>query len=324
MNDEERYSPIALSSVQDTLAEDVRQALTSPNKWLPCKYFYDPEGMALFEQICELPEYYLTRVETSILKQHAAHIINRCPPDLALVELGSGSSTKSRYLIDATLAGQRGLTYYAIDISQVGLENGTRRLLQAYPPLRIVGVAAEFGDGLRYLAGQPGGPRLVAFLGSTIGNFTEEEIGSFFAMLRRHLRPEDRLLLGVDLVKAPAVIEAAYNDAQGITARFNLNILARLNRELSANFDLTAFRHRALWNHARSRIEMHLVSVRDQRVRIAELGLDIDFRQGETIRTEHCYKYSQARMESLLTGYGFQVLCRCTDPQDQFCLFLAS
>lgn len=319
-----RYTGIVLRHAQNTLAQDVRQGLTASRKWLPCKYFYDPEGNVLFEQISELPEYYLTRTETAILKRHAASIIERCPPDLALVELGSGSSTKIRYLIESCLARQSELTYYAVDISAPGLDNGTRQLLQDYPRLLVVGLVTEFEDGLRHLASGTCGPRLVAFLGSTIGNFNEEEIAGFFTILRGHLRPIDRLLLGVDLVKDPAVLEAAYDDAQGITAKFNLNILLRLNRELSANFDLTAFRHRAVWNHARSRIEMHLVSMRDQCVRIADLDLDVEFRQGETIHTENCHKYSRSGMDSLLTRHGFQILGHFTDPQDQFCLFLTS
>ncbi len=322
--DTERYICIALRNAQDALADEVRQGLTAPTKWLPCKYFYDPGGNALFGQISELPEYYLTRVETAILDRHAAAIIERCPSDLALVELGSGSSTKSRYLIESCLARQQDLTYYAVDISPAGLENGTRQLLDNYPHLRVVGVAAEFADGLGYLATHPSGPRLVAFLGSTIGNFTEEEIARFFTMLRHHLSPIDRLLLGVDLIKDPAVLEAAYDDAQGVTAQFNLNILERLNRELSANFDLTAFRHRAVWNHERSRIEMHLVSVRNQRVRVDDLDLDIEFRRNETIHTENCYKYSRSGMTTLLTRHGFQVVGHFSDPHDQFCLFLAS
>jgi L-histidine Nalpha-methyltransferase len=322
--DNERYAGITLRHTQRTLAEEVREALTASRKWLPCKYFYDPEGNALFEQISELPEYYLTRTETAILKRHAASIIERCPPGLALVELGSGSSTKIRYLIESCLARQQELTYYAVDISPTGLQNGTRWLLCEYPRLRVVGIAAEFEDGLGYLATDANSPRLVAFLGSTIGNFAEDEIAGFFTMLRRHVRPTDRLLLGVDLIKDPAVLEAAYDDAQGITAKFNLNILARLNRELSANFDPAAFRHRAVWNHAGSRIEMYLVSMRDQCVRLADLDLDVDFRQGETIHTENCHKYSRSGMDSLLTRHGFQVLGRFTDPQDQFCLFLTS
>ncbi|MDE2059242.1 MAG: L-histidine N(alpha)-methyltransferase [candidate division NC10 bacterium] len=324
MTDEARYTSVTLTGGRGRLADDVRQGLTASRKWLPCKYFYDPEGNALFEQISELPEYYLTRTETAILAEHAASIIQRCPPDLALVELGSGGSTKIRYLIDSCLARQQALTYYAVDISPAGLQNGTRALVHAYPRLQVVGVAAEFGDGLSYLTTHAIGPRLIAFLGSTIGNFAEEDIARFFLMLRRHLRPIDRLLLGVDLIKDPAALEAAYDDTLGVTARFNLNILTRLNRELHADFDLTAFRHRVAWNREHNRIEMHLVSLRDQHVSIANLDLGIDFRQGETIHTENCYKYSRLGMESLLTRHEFHVLGHFTDPRDQFCLFLVS
>ena len=324
MADKVRYTSITLRSIQDDLARDVRQALTAPVRSLPCKYFYDAEGMALFEHICDMPEYYLTRVETAILKNQAERIIDLCPRGLILAELGSGSSTKSRYLIEACLARQSELAYYAIDISPAALEDGLRQLLREYGQLRIVRLSGEFADGLNYLAAHTSEPRLVAFLGSTVGNLTEEELGQFFTMLREALRPSDRFLLGVDLLKDPAVLGAAYDDSQGITAKFNLNILARLNRELSADFDLGAFRHRALFNRERSRIEMHLVSLRDQRVKIGDLGLAVEFRQGETIHTENCHKYSLPRMESLLTSRGFQILGRFTDPQRQFCLYLAS
>ena len=324
MNKAERYASITLRSAQANLARDVRQTLTAPTKSLPCKYFYDTEGMALFEQICGLPEYYLTRVETAILKNEAILIVELCPKELILVELGSGSSTKSRSLIEACLTRQEKLTYYAVDISATALQNGVGQLLDEYSKLRVMALVGEFADGLNYLATQASGPRLVAFLGSTVGNFTEEEIARFLTMLRQALRPTDRFLLGVDLLKDPAVLEAAYDDSQGITGKFNLNILVRLNRELSANFDLAAFQHQAVFSHERSRVEMHLVSLRDQRVRIGDLDLEIDLRQGETIHTENCYKYSVRGMESLLARHRFQVLRRFTDPQDQFCLFLAS
>jgi L-histidine N-alpha-methyltransferase len=319
-----RFSSLTLRRAHDSLADDVRLGLTAADKWLPCKYFYDPRGMALYERICELPEYYLTRTETAILKHHAADIIALAPAPLSLVELGSGSSAKIRYLIEACLARQAGLVYYAIDISPGALDNGVRPLLQEYLDLRIVELVGEFTDGLGYLAREPGGPRLVAFLGSTIGNFTEGEITSFLAMLRRVLRPQDCFLLGFDLIKDTGVLEAAYDDAEGVTARFNLNILARLNHELDADFDLTAFAHRATVNVERSRVEMHLVSRRAQRVRIGRLGLDVRFRAGETIHTENCHKFSTAGMETLLARHGWQVLRRFLDPQEQFCLVLAS
>ncbi len=324
MTDQKRFTRIILRRGQDTLAHDVRQGLTAPEKWLPCKYFYDTHGMALFERICDLPEYYLTRAETAILKKHANEIIQISPPHLSLVELGSGSSTKSGYLIEACLARQPELDYYAVDISSGALDNGMRQLLRDYPNLRIVELVGEFGDGLSYLAGHPGGPRVIAFLGSTVGNFTEEEIGPLFGMVRRAMRRDDRFLLGFDLIKDAAILEAAYDDSQGVTAQFNLNLLARLNRELAADFELSAFAHRAFFDPRRSRIEMYLVSLRDQRVTIGRLGLEVEFREGEAVHTETCHKFSQAGMESLLARHGFQVLSRFTDPQDQFCLVFAA
>jgi len=324
MPDQERFTSVILRRSEDTLADDVRQGLTAARKWLPCKYFYDAQGMALFEKICALPEYYLTRAETAILKHHAGQILQLSPRDLSLVELGSGSSTKSRYLIEACLARQSEVVYYAVDISSGALDDGMRQLLRDYPTLRIVELAGEFADGLSYLAREPGGPRMITFLGSTVGNFAEEEITSFLAMVRRATRHQDRFLLGFDLIKDAAFLEAAYDDSQGITAEFNLNLLARLNRELAADFDLGAFAHRAVFDLHRSRIEMHLVSLRHQRVRIDRLALEIELREGETIHTENCHKFSPAGMESLLARHGFQVLRRFTDPQDHFCLVLAA
>jgi dimethylhistidine N-methyltransferase len=324
MSERERFTRVILRRSDDTLADDARQGLTAVRKWLPCKYFYDAQGMALFEKICDLPEYYLTRAETAILKHHAGEILQVSPEGLNLVELGSGSSTKSRYLIEACLARQPEVVYYAVDIVSGALDDGMRQLIRDYPQLRIVELVGEFADGLSYLARQPGGPRLIAFLGSTVGNFSEEEIASFFAMVRRAARPQDRFLLGFDLIKDPTVLEAAYDDSQGITAEFNRNLLARLNRDLAADFDLSAFAHRAFFDPHRSRIEMHLVSLRTQRVRIDRLALEIELQEGETIHTENCHKFSPAGMEALLARHGLRVLRRITDPQDRFCLVLAA
>jgi uncharacterized SAM-dependent methyltransferase len=187
----------------------------------------------------------------------------------------------------------------------------------------VVGLVGEFADGLGYLAGQPGEPRLVVFLGSTIGNFDEQGLSSFLQTLRVRLRGTDRLLIGVDLLKDPAKLVAAYDDSQGVTARFNLNLLARINRDLSANFDGSAFRHRALFNEPRSRIEMHLESLCDQQVQIGALDLQIQFQRHETIHTENCYKHSLSGMQALFADHGFEVLRPFSDPDRQFCLFLA-
>lgn len=323
MLNQHRYIPITLRTVTEDFARDVRAGLTATPKHLPCRYFYDAAGSALFEQICGVPEYYLPRAETAILRAHAGRMIELCPPELSLVELGCGNSEKTRFLIDACLSRQPHLTFCGIDIAPKCLEKGARALLSDYSQLRVFGLVGEFADGLEYLSREAGEPRLVAFLGSTIGNFDEQQLAGFFIMLRRCLRPVDRFVLGFDLLKDAAVLIAAYDDVQGVTARFNLNILARINRDLDANFNPGAFRHRAVFNAERGRIEMHLVSQSDQQVRIGALDLVVQFSQSEMIHTENCYKHSLVGMHSLLEEYGFQVLQPFTDPSRQFCIFLA-
>ena len=324
MDTSPRYTCVTLRTAADELAQELRAALTRPQKALPCKYLYDPAGLDLFEQICDLPEYYLTRTETAILRQHARDILGLCPGDLSLVELGSGSARKTRHLIEPCLARQRDLLYCAIDIAPAALEDAARGLLRDYPALRFAGLAGEFADGLDHLARQEGGPRLVLFLGSTVGNFTPEELSAFLTMLRRALRPQDHFLLGFDLLKDPAVLVPAYDDARGVTARFNLNLLARLNREYGGDFDLAAFAHRAVWNAGLGRVEMHLVSLRPQGARLRGLGLELTFREGETIHTENCYKHSRAGMQAALERHGFRLRGAFTDPRAWFCLFLLS
>lgn len=322
--DPARYRHLTLRTYRDTLAEEVRSGLTATPKSLPCKYFYDARGLTLFERICQLPEYYLTRVETALLREHGRAIIGQCEAPLALAELGSGNSVKTRLLIEPCLARQENLVYYPTDILAAALQASAKRLLDDYPALRIVGLEGEFGDGLGYLRSQPGEALLVAFLGSTVGNFTEEENARFFSMLRQGLRPEDRFLLGVDFLKDPAILRVAYADSQGITAAFNLNILNRINQALDADFDLAAFEHRALFDARRSRVEMHLVSRRRQYVTLHKLGLGVDFQAGESIHTENCYKHSQGAVRQLLARHGFQVLHLYTDPDQWYGLILVS
>jgi dimethylhistidine N-methyltransferase len=324
MSPSPRHICISLRTGQDDLSRELRAALTQQQKAIPCKYLYDPAGLDLFEQICEVPEYYLTRTETAILQHQASPILDLCPAELVLVELGSGSARKTRFLIEPCLTRQEDLTYCAIDIAPDALEAAGQALRRDYPGLRFVGLAGEFADGLAYLAEQDGGPRLVLFLGSTIGNFAPAELDAFFTMLRGALRPQDRFLLGFDLLKDSAILERAYDDAQGVTALFNLNLLARLNREYGARFDLTAFAHRAVFNSRLGRIEMHLVSERRQKVAIRGLGLELSFRAGETIHTENCYKHSRAAMQALLQQHGFTIRSTFTDARQWFCLFLVS
>lgn len=281
----------------------VAEGLSQPQKQLPCRFFYDAVGSRLFEQICGLPEYYPTRTERAILRQHADCIIaaaRSSQPDLPLsiVEFGSGSSDKTRLLLEATLKQQTNLHYTAIDISGDFLRASCLDLLQAYPLLSITGIATEYGDALRVLPNHDG-PRLFLFLGSNIGNFTGEEATQFLARLKAVMRREDRLLLGIDLVKDRAILEAAYNDAAGVTSRFNKNLLERINLELGADFNPDAFQHHAPFVADQSRIEMRLVSTREQAVTIDAVETTYHFAAGEIVHTENSHKYtldSAARM----------------------------
>ena len=298
-------------------ADDVRAGLTAPRKRLPCRYLYDAEGSALFEEICALPEYYLTRAEQEIFDAHAGEIIASCPADAALVELGSGSAKKTRTLIDAALGARGRLRYVPIDISRTMLEESSRALLADYPAVEITAIAAEYRNGLRWLE-RMHDPKLVLWLGSNVGNFSRTEAARFLRGVRATMSPSDRLLMGVDLRKSRAVLEAAYDDAAGVTARFSLNLLARINRELGGQFELDAFQHRSRWNERLGRIEIELQSRVAQTVRIEALALDVPFRAGERIYTESSYKYSTAEIEKLARAAGLVVERRWLDARKRF------
>ncbi|HWP35288.1 MAG TPA: L-histidine N(alpha)-methyltransferase [Thermodesulfobacteriota bacterium] len=288
-------------------ARDVAAGLTRTPKRLPCRYFYDREGSLLFEEICRLPEYYLPRAEREILERRAPEIAALLPAGAALVELGSGSATKTRLLIEALLRRQGKLRYVPVDISRSVLEESARALLADHPRLAITAIAAEYEEGLEVLRRTPLGPKLLLWLGSNIGNLERPEAAAFLRRLRDLMAPADRLLVGVDLRKDRAVLERAYDDAQGVTARFNLNLLARINRELGGRFDLDAFRHRAVYDEAAGRVEMYLVSTRPQRVAIERLGLEVPFAAGEAIHTENSYKYAPDEIEALAAAAGLRL-----------------
>ena len=285
------------AGVPSDFAADVRDGLTAANKRLSCRYFYDAAGSALFEEICALPEYYLTRAEQEILDAHAGEIIESCSHDAALVELGSGSATKTRTLLEAALARRTPVRYVPIDISRSMLEESSRALLEAYPGVEITAIAAEYRAGLRWLRRQRD-PKLVLWLGSNVGNFGRRDAAAFLNGVRATMSPSDRILMGVDLRKSRTVLEAAYDDAADVTSRFNLNLLVRINRELGGHFDVDAFRHRARWNERLGRVEIHLESLCKQTVRIDALRLDVSFKKGERVYTESSYKYSFAEESS--------------------------
>jgi L-histidine Nalpha-methyltransferase len=299
--------------------DDVRAGLTAQPKTLPPKYFYDEVGSKLFEAITVLPEYYLTRAESEIFSSHADDIILRASPR-RLIELGSGSATKTRFLIEAALRNPKELQFSAIDISSAALEESSRALQSEYPQLRLRSYQGDYFDGLRELAQAEtsGETTLVLFLGSNIGNFDPPEAERFLRAIRDVLSSGDALLLGTELNKDEATLEAAYDDPAGVTAAFNLNILARINRELGGHFDIRGFAHRAFYDHADGRIEMHLESRGQQTVNIDALGMSITFAPGETIHTESSYKFSQADVKHLARASGFEFECSWMDARHRF------
>lgn len=309
-----RVDVLVPPGARSTLAADVREGLTSAPRSLPPKHFYDARGSELFDAICGLPEYYPTRTEQRLLERIVDDVLEVARPSI-LVELGSGAARKTRTLLEAMLrrassakgnAAKSHVTFVPIDVSEAMLRSSAKTLLKDYPTLRIHGLVADYDQELRGVPAH--GRKLVAFLGSTIGNFERDEAIAFLRRIRNALRDDEHLLLGLDLVKDSATLHAAYDDASGITAEFNRNVLAVLGRELGADVDPSAFRHVARFDAARSRVEMYLESTRDQRVRIPELDLEIHFDSGERIRTEISTKYTREGAEAMLAEAGLQLV----------------
>ncbi|MFN8010112.1 MAG: L-histidine N(alpha)-methyltransferase [Holophagaceae bacterium] len=309
-------------SVDPALAQAVREGLAARPRTLPPWLFYDDEGSRLFEAITELPEYYPTRTERDILAACSGRIVEAAGHPAHIVELGSGSARKTALLLEAGLAFRPDLAFHPIDVSEEALRDARVQLAARLPGLRVDPVLGHYLPALETLAGLEG-PRLVLFMGSTLGNFTPPEAVAFLRGLRARLRPEDRFLLGLDLAKDPSILVPAYDDAAGVTAAFNLNLLARLNRELGADFHLGAFRHVALWNAPEHRIEMHLESLRPQVVTIPALGLRLAFEAGERIHTENSTKLPPQAVTRLLVEGGFAEEASWEDPRGWFTLRLA-
>jgi L-histidine N-alpha-methyltransferase len=304
-----------------TLADDARDGLTKPFKDLPPKHFYDTRGAALFEQICELPEYYATRTERAILEQVADQIIVQTGAG-ELVELGSGSATKTRLLLDAMARAGTLERFIPVDVTESAVRASAAALVEEYPGLVVHGL---IGDFERHLDLVPAARvcRLVAFLGGTIGNFAPSSRRRLLSTLRGLLGAEDHLLLGADLLKDRATLEAAYDDAAGVTAEFNLNILHVLNRELDADFETDQFEHVAIFDERNEWIEMRLRARQAQTVRLAAIGLTAQFAAGEEMRTEISAKFTRARLEGDLAAAGLELVGWYTDAEDRFALSLA-
>jgi dimethylhistidine N-methyltransferase len=332
-----RLHQLDTADARAAFARDVATGLRSTPKQLFPKYFYDELGSELFDAICLLPEYYLTRAENEIFARHADEIIeatadnnrsNNTTPTLALLEMGSGSATKTRRIIEALLRRQPTLLYLPVDISASALNASADALLQSYPALQIEAYASDYNTALAHLTGERDAreERLLAlFLGSNIGNFDRDGAGQFLRALRGVLRAGDALLVGADLKKDQATLEAAYDDALGVTAAFNLNQLVRLNREFDADFKLRAFRHVAEYNEAEGRVEIYIESKFAQVVSLPRLDMEITFAEGERVHTENSYKYDTNELDELAERTGFNCLRRWTDAAGRFSsnLFIA-
>ncbi len=299
-----------------SLRADVRAGLTASPKTLPPKWFYDKLGSELFERITDLPEYYPTRAEREVLELFAAEMAATCPAE-TLIELGSGSSRKTPLLLNALKEAGSLRRYVAVDVSDSALLDARNELAPAFPDLELQAVAADFETQLHLLPRV--GRRMVAFLGGTIGNFYPPAAIRLLSRVRHAMEGTDRLLLGVDLRKDVSRIEAAYNDSQGVTAEFNRNMLLVLNHELGADFDPAAFDHRAFYEKATHRIEMHLVSTLEHEVRIPGIGL-VPFAQGESMRTEISSKYDRASVDELFLAAGLRIETWRPDPEALFAL----
>jgi dimethylhistidine N-methyltransferase len=288
------------------IASAVLEGLTSFPKWLPPKLFYDREGSLLFERITELPEYYLTRTERAILSEYADEIISAAGNPEALVELGAGSASKTTLLLDAAVEASGQAHYIPIDISGAALRDAQSRIRSICCGVNVQPIHAEYATGLSRVP-RLAGRKLVLFIGSSIGNFELFEAARLLADIRRSLSAGDAVLLGTDMRKSLDLLIPAYDDAQGVTAAFNKNLLRRINRELGASFKLSTFAHRIRWNQEQSRIEMHLESRRDQSVPIDLLDIMVSFRKGETIHTENSTKFSMGMVDRIVNNAG---LCR--------------
>lgn len=301
----------------EELKREIREGLTAHRKYLPCKYFYDGCGSALFERICRLPEYYQTRVELSILRTVAQTIMK----DLnmgSLIELGSGSNHKIKILLDAANGSRSRIRYVPVDVCEPALKQAALDLLDCYPDLTVAGIVADFHRNMDRIMVE--GDKLITFFGSTIGNFTRKESSAFLRNIANAMEPRDRLIMGMDMVKKKEILETAYNDAQGVTALFNKNILLNMNRELNASFDLQAFDHLAFYNEDRECMEMHLRANVNVSVPISALDLTVVIKKGETILTEICRKFRRSAVEEMAADAGLRITRWFADRKEWFAL----
>ncbi|MGD2106883.1 MAG: L-histidine N(alpha)-methyltransferase [Nitrosopumilaceae archaeon] len=311
------------TKIEKTFAEDVSFSLNQNSKFISPKYFYDKTGSELFEKICDLPEYYPTRTEIQILKKIKSDLQKYLDDSFRLVELGSGSSVKTRLILDVFSNFKRRIDYFPIDISEI-LTESSELLQKDYDRLHITGIVDTYEGGLEFIENYDDKKNLIIFLGSSFGNFSPKDGKIFLEKINSVMKKSDLFLIGLDLVKNKKMLEQAYDDSQGITAKFNLNVLSRINDELDADFDLTNFKHVAMYNEKDQRIEMYLKSLVNQSVIISKANLSLKMNQDELIHTEHSHKYTISQIREMMKDAGFEIKEIWQDSQKLFSLSLVS
>ncbi len=323
VDDKLQYFKPHSSKIEKTFSEEITDSLSQEKKSINPKFFYDEIGSRLFEQICELEEYYLTRTEVKILKKIRDELPDLLLGEYRLVELGSGSSTKTRLILDALNKNNCSFEYFPIDISEI-LTESSSLLQKDYENLHIVGIIDTYEGGLEFLKNYDEKNNLVIFLGSSYGNFEPKDGKLFLQKINETLKKEDQFLIGLDLVKEKSILENAYDDSKGITAKFNLNVLARINDELDGNFNLNNFSHKAFYDEKNQRIAIYIQSKINQTVILAKPNLSLQFKKDELIHTEYSHKYSIPQIKDLMDSTGFKIKKIWCDEKNYFCVVLAS
>jgi len=311
------------TKIEKTFAEEISSSLNHDSKFISPKFFYDKKGSDLFEKICSLPEYYPTRTEISILRKLQPELSSYIDENFRLVELGSGTSVKTRLILDVLTKLQDSVDYFPIDISEI-LTESSEELLKNYDGLHITGIIDTYEGGLEFLKNFDKKKNLIIFLGSSFGNFSPNDGFEFLKKINSTMKSGDLFLIGLDLIKDKQILESAYDDSQGVTAEFNLNILSRINDELDADFNLKNFSHLAIYNKEKQRIEMYLKSLVDQSVIVSKSDLLLNLEQDELIHTEHSHKYKLSQIHELLDSVGFEIKHTWLDDNKYFSLTLVS
>ncbi len=323
IDDNLQYFKPHSTKIEKTFADEIFSSLNRDSKSIDPKFFYDKKGSNLFEKICDLPEYYPTRTEIKILKNLRSELSQHLDDSFRLVELGSGSSIKTRLILDIFAKIHNKIEYFPIDISEI-LTESSELLQRDYPDLKITGIIDTYEGGLEFIEKYDDKKNLIIFLGSSFGNFTPDEGKTFLQKINSIMKNEDLFLIGLDLVKNKKILEDAYDDSQGITAKFNLNVLSRINDELDADFVLNDFEHVAKYNEKDQRVEMYLKSLVNQSVIISKANFSLKLKQGELIHTEYSHKYKISQIKKLMDDTGFVIKQNWVDENNQYTLTLVS